>query len=152
MMIVFKRKGFSLIEMLVVIAIIAILLSVAIPSWTQYRQNTDLKTAARGIASDIFNTKQRAVGEAVSYQIAFDQANNRYQIINTSTNDTTTRNLSEFGSGIIITDVAFNGDTVDFYTRGTAEVGHLNLRNSRGSTATITMNITGRTHVSFTMQ
>jgi prepilin-type N-terminal cleavage/methylation domain-containing protein len=152
MMISSNRRGFSLIEMMVVIAIVGVLLSVAIPSWTRYRQNADLKTAARGIAGDFFNMKQRAVGEAVRYRITFDEDNNRYQMINTSTHATTTRNLSEFGAGITITDVAFGGDTIDFYPRGTAEAGHIDLQNSRGSTATITVNITGRTHVAFNME
>jgi prepilin-type N-terminal cleavage/methylation domain-containing protein len=152
MMIALNKKGYSLIEMLIVIALIGVLLSIAIPSWMRYRQNADLRTAARGIAGDFFNMKQRAVGEAVNYRITFDQENNRYQMINTSTADTTTRNLSEFGPGIIITHVAFGDDAIDFYTRGTAEAGHIDLQNGIGSTATITVNITGRTYVSFTMQ
>jgi len=154
MMIAINRRGFSLVELMIVIAIMGILLSIAIPAWNRYRQNADLKTAARGIAGDIFTMKQRAVGEQTRYQIIFDEGNDRYQLINASTGDVIqTRNLSEFGAGIDLTNANFEGNTtLDFFTRGTTDWGSVSLKNSLESTATITVNSTGRTHVSVNMQ
>lgn len=151
-MITINKKGFSLIEMVVVMAIIGVLLSIAIPSWNRYRENADLKSAARGIASDFFDAKQRAVGEGVRYQIKFDEENNLYQITNTVTNDTTTKNITELDGPITLTNVTFVNDTIIFFTRGTTRPGTVELVNSRGSRATVRVNITGRTHVSFQMQ
>ncbi|HOO41083.1 MAG TPA: prepilin-type N-terminal cleavage/methylation domain-containing protein [Syntrophales bacterium] len=154
MRIIGKRRGFSLVELMIVIALIGILSSIAIPSWNRYRQNADLKTAARGIAGDVFNMKQRAVSEQTRYRIIFDLANHRYQLIKGSTgNDVIqTRDLSEYGPGITLTKTTFTNDTVNFFTRGTTDWGTVSLKNSRESTATVTLNPVGRTHVSFKMQ
>lgn len=148
-----SRKGFSLIEMLIVMAIIGVLLSAAIPSWTKYRLNSDLRTAARGVASDFFNTKQRAIGETVEYRIIFNVNGNSYQIRNMSSGEFKTKNLSEFAEGIEMTSAAFSfgNPIIIFSARGIAENGSVILHNSKGSTATITVNITGRTHVTFSM-
>jgi len=155
-MMILNRKGMSLIELMIVIAIIGILLSVAIPQWRRYTQNADLKTAARGIAGDFFNMKQRAVGETVDYRISFDVGNNSYQMINADTDDVVqTRNISEFGAGVTLNNANFGGaasNQIDFYARGTSKWGSVILNNTRGSTATITVNSTGRTYVSVTLQ
>jgi hypothetical protein len=57
--------------------------------------------------------------------------------------------LASFGNGILIDSVNFSGSVVSFHKRGTVSIGHLILRNGLGSTATITVNITGRTYVEF---
>ncbi len=48
-----NKKGFTLIEMLIVILIIVILLSIAIPSVTAYRENTQ-RTADLGAAKTVY--------------------------------------------------------------------------------------------------
>ena len=55
------NKGFSLIELMVVIALIAILAAVAIPSFMKWLPNMRLKATAR----DIFGAAMLAKGEAV---------------------------------------------------------------------------------------
>jgi prepilin-type N-terminal cleavage/methylation domain-containing protein len=146
-----SRTGFTLIELMIIIAIIGILASAAIPQWRRYTQNTELRTAARTIANDIFNMKQRASGENAEYRITFDEAGNRYQIINADTGLVLqTKDLADFGTGIVITNAAFQfGDVINFGARGSADPGSIRLQNGIGSTATITVNFTGRTHVSF---
>lgn len=149
-MIALDRKGYSLVEMLVVIAIIGVLLSVAMPYWAKYRQNSNLRTAARAVAADIFAMKQRSAGEMINYRITFDQNGNSYSMINTSTGNTVqTRNISDFGEGITITAVTFGSSRINFETRGTASPGAVTLKNSKDSTATVTVSINGRTHVDF---
>lgn len=150
MRIVKNRRGFTLVEMMIVIAIIGILCAMAIPMWNHYRLNTDLRTATTNIAADIQNLKQRAVTEQTRYRIVFNTANHSYQIINFTTGDVVqTKQLSDFGVGITLTGTTFNNNTVNFLARGTTTWGRVNIKNSLESTASIIVNPAGRTHVEF---
>jgi prepilin-type N-terminal cleavage/methylation domain-containing protein len=150
------QTGFSLIELLIVIALIAIMMGFGVPTWQRYAANADLKTAAREVKADLFNVKQRAVEENTDfYRMTFDVAQNNYVLSLSNTGVTVwTKSLAALGKGITINSVNFSGGAVvGFQRRGTmSQWGSVTLRNSIGSTATISVNITGRSHVDFTMQ
>jgi type IV fimbrial biogenesis protein FimT len=54
-------EGLSLIEMLVVVAIVAILASAGIPSFNEWIQNTQIRTAAESIASGLQTARAEAI-------------------------------------------------------------------------------------------
>jgi prepilin-type N-terminal cleavage/methylation domain-containing protein len=149
--------GFSLVELLVVFALISIVSAFAVPTWQKYRANTDLKTAAREVMADISDAKQRAITANLDEcKLTFDVAGNSYTLSKkdtpTSSVDTVwTKSLASYGSGIVLNSVSFGGTVVSFQSRGTVSNGNLTLRNGLGSTATITINITGRTYVEYTI-
>lgn len=58
----YKKKGFTLIEMIIVIAIIAVLSAILIPSWMNYIAKSRLKTQ-NGNARVIFNAAQTVAQE-----------------------------------------------------------------------------------------
>jgi type II secretion system protein H len=152
-----SNKGFTLVELMIVIAIIGILSSVAMYGWLGYQNNINLKTAAGEVMSDIALSKQRAVSEGVQYCIQFTHGSPNYSINAPSCDaptQTQTKNLASFGSGLTIRDTNFTSDRVSFIPRGTlsSNTGDINLTNSKGSTAEITINITGRAYVKFTMR
>lgn len=143
--------GFSLIELIVVVALIAIMATMAAPMWQDYRANTDLKSAARGVMADIADAKQRAVSEnSDAYKLEFDVSGNAYALTRDGATQWT-KPLTSYGSGIVLNSVSFGGTDITLRNRGTVTNGHLILSNGLGSTATITVNITGRTYVQYTM-
>jgi prepilin-type N-terminal cleavage/methylation domain-containing protein len=146
--------GFSLVEIIVVILLISIVMAVAFPMWQKYRANTDLKSAAREVMADLSNAKQQAVAENLDvYRLTFNVAGNSYALTRADTGVTIwTKSLASYGNSIVIGSVNFSGSTVSLHKRGTVSNGNLVLRNGLGSTAKITVNITGRTYVEFTMQ
>ena len=75
-----SSKGFTLIEMLIVIAIIAILTAITIPTFSHYNNNRNLKEAAQEISGDIQLYKQRAVAENTRYRIVFAVGGNNYSV------------------------------------------------------------------------
>lgn len=143
--------GFSLIELMVVIALISIVSAIAVPMWQNYAANTNLKTAAREVMADLSNTKQQVVEESLDvYRLTFNIAGNNYALSRTDTGVTLwTKSLASFGNGIVIDSVNFSGSAVSFQKRGTVSMGNVILRNGLGKKAKITVNPTGRTYVEF---
>lgn len=152
-----KRKGFSLIELIIVIAVLGILGAVASFSYQSYVNNSNLRTAARDMASDMANTRQKAVSEGLTYRTTINTGANTYTIergnaAGTSFTLMETKSPTAFGSGLTINSSTYTGNIITYQPRGTISAGTVVLANSRGSTATITSNITGRTHVAFAIQ
>ena len=148
------QKGFTLVELLITIALIPIIATIAIPSYFGYSMNTNLKSAARNIQSDFLDLKERAIAESTAYQITFDTSGNTYTIQKgTETGAPYTpievKALSAFGGDVGIFSAVFGGGipTITFEGRGIATTGKVVLTNSRGSTATIAASVSGRTYV-----
>jgi len=161
-----SSRGFSLNELIVVLAIVGVAASIAIPFVNAYRYNTNLKEAARDISSDITLYKQRAVSENRGYRINFSAAANTYTIqqeIVTGGVRTgnyvaiTTKTVGVGNADIVISNSPsfFPGGTtfVGLYPRGTSGNGTIELKhNIRSSTATIVINPMGRVKVTYDLK
>jgi len=149
-------RGFSLVELIIVIGLIGVLSTVAVFAWQGFRDNTNLRTAARDIATNISASKQRAVTEGIRYRLTFVAGGNSYTIAADPFTPalTQTKALTEFGPGLSIVSTNFALGQLTLLSRGTlsGSTGRVIVGNSRGSQATITVNVTGRTHVQFAMQ
>ncbi len=152
-----RKKGFSLTELMVVIGIFAVVTAMAVPALNHYSANTNLRTAARAIASDIFMVKEKAISEDRQYRITYNAATGSYTIeqgTHSGTPYTTiqVKSVTAAASDAKISAITFLNQQIVFQTRGTVTSGNLTLANRLGSTATITVNTVGRTYVQFSMQ
>jgi prepilin-type N-terminal cleavage/methylation domain-containing protein len=75
-----KAKGFSLVELLIAMALLGILSAIASFAWSHYNANLKLKAAARKVVADIVRYKNNAVAEQRDYTITFNVAANQYTI------------------------------------------------------------------------
>jgi len=157
-----RRKGFTLVELMIVVFLLAFISTIGGLWLHNYTLNRNLRTAARDIASDFTIFKGRAVSDNITYQIAFNTAapgNYTIQsVVGGVTTNLTNKSPSSFGSGIRIISATFGAggsQTIIFSPRGTVSpLGNAGgdgvvLQNSRASQATITVNMTGRTYVTF---
>jgi len=163
-----NRKGFSLIELVIVVCLLTIIAAIAGLNLRNYTLNRNLRTAARNIVTDFNLCKARAVSENVRYQITFNIAGGDYTIqqFNNPATAVTKRplGLSEGGADIRIVSADFGpaqSQTANFDTRGMVTPmgnpapnvdGVVLANNSRNSMATITVNTMGRTYVTFNIQ
>ncbi|KQC09063.1 MAG: hypothetical protein APR62_03300 [Smithella sp. SDB] len=147
-----ENAGYSLMEIITVIAISSILMVIAASMFTSFAKNRNLKEAGAALMSDMKLAKQRAAAESVPYVIYIYENTNTYTIkdcCDTECNNlgcvyNVTNNLSNYGSNVTFTDDSTAYDIVRFYSRGTCSSGHITLQNSLGSTIKIITSISGR--------
>jgi len=149
-----QQKGFTLIELIIVMGIMGILATIAVPTFQNYIRNQNLKTAARGITSDFFATREKALSENVRYRITFDQASNSYTIARGTAAgapyvDQQTKLMTSYAPSIKVD----ADQVVYFQTRGTVTACNFTISNPiNGSVANIIVNFPSRTYAMFTLQ
>jgi type IV fimbrial biogenesis protein FimT len=147
-----KQLGFTLLELITVIAIAATLLAIAIPNINRYIQNYNLKTAARTLEGDIQSAKQKSIAESTNYTILFDVANNNYTINPTAI----TKNFNSFGNITLANTGNINNNTITLQSRGTADTttnqDTITLNNKMLSQASIQTTSMGKVNVSYTLK
>jgi prepilin-type N-terminal cleavage/methylation domain-containing protein len=159
--------GFSLIEMMIVCALLGFIATVATPSFMTYRQNSNLREAAGDLSSDIALYRQRAVAENRGYQITFNQAANNYTVnietppgtgTYTALNPAVTKSPGAISSPVIISGITFIGTPpqIIIQPRGIISnlppsgLGTVTLQHTTSSkTAVITTNLMGRINVQY---
>jgi len=158
------KQGFTLLELLIVLAIISIVGVIASYNWNHYVRNADLRTLTREITSDIAKLKQYAARDELCYRISIYTASNGNKYTLERGNSGTcasaaftvleTKSPSTLGlrDGLNITSTTYGGDDIEFQTRGTIIAGSVVLSSSTGSNATITSNMTGKTYVTYNMR
>jgi len=83
-----RTHGFSLIELIIVMAILGTLLGIASYSWSRYTENSRLKTAVREVIADLEFARERAKGEGITYTVTFTEGSANYTISNGTTTQT----------------------------------------------------------------
>ena len=75
-----KESGYTLIELMVGIAIVSILVGIAVPSWVAWLPSYRLKAATRDLISNFQKAKTEAVRRNGNVILIFDLVNQQYQM------------------------------------------------------------------------
>lgn len=103
-----KHAGFSLMELMVVIAIIGVLSAIAIPNAISWRNNAQVNSAARGLYSDLQNARSTAVKENRDCTVSFDTSGRGSYTVSMAGKPDRTVNFSKYGA-VSMHSADFNG-------------------------------------------
>jgi len=138
-----KNSGFTITELMVTIAVIAILASLAIPNFIAWLPNYRLRSGAEEIQSTLQFARITAIKRNATATVAFDIANETYRA---SVGGQAIRG-GRMPAGIDINS-AFGGTSVQFDSRGVASAaGTAVVRNNLGRSRTIRVYITGNSRI-----
>jgi type IV fimbrial biogenesis protein FimT len=152
--------GFTMVELLITLVLVGIVLSIAVPAVSGWLDNSNLRAGARTMASDVAFLRESALASGRTHLMAFNVGANQYTLRWDSDgagtyadvpNYPALRTLSQSGSGVRITSASQS--PIKIISSGAINpFGTVVITNNRGSTATITTMITGRSHVTYSMQ
>jgi prepilin-type N-terminal cleavage/methylation domain-containing protein len=108
---IFNKTGFTLLELMIVVAILGIVSAIAAPNYTNYMAERRLKGAARMVMSDLMAARQKAVSQNINVTVAFTSS-----YLYTVTGEATVRDIRKEYVDVTL---AASGNPI-FYPRGTA--------------------------------
>jgi len=165
-----RERGFTIVELLTVFAIVTIMVALAVFSFHEMAARSRLKAAARDIVSNMQLTRIKALKSSSAWALQFDTNSTTYRILsdkgadgNWNTPDDTVFRTVDFsaypgisygstgnpqnrpGSGNYTDAVSFGSNRVNFNPDGTSISGTVYIRNVDGDTFAVgSISTTGR--------
>ncbi|HPH55930.1 MAG TPA: GspH/FimT family pseudopilin [Smithella sp.] len=146
-----RQKGFTLLEVMVVIVIIGIMIGIAIPNFNEYIRSRRLSGATMQMYVDLMNARQQAVTQNAWVSLRLENTH-QYKIFTDSNKNGAIDTGESVVNGDIhpdFADVTFTtsaGTIFAFYPNGTAASKTLSLSGSAGS-KNITISTAGRVKI-----
>jgi type IV fimbrial biogenesis protein FimT len=133
------KRGYSVIELIVAVAVAGILAAIALPSWNRLLPFYQLDSSARQVHSELHNIKMRAAAENVGFQLVYSVSAAAYTIQRNSIVVVTKR----LPAGVIVT----NAGAIAFSPRGTASANRIRLQSAGGACKQVVVGPTGRVRI-----
>lgn len=141
------RRAFTLVEMLVVLAVIAMLLGISLPFTAGFGKGLRIKTAARAILGTLRVAKSNAITHREKYAVIFDVENNEYWIEDSEGRTLERKRRLPGSIKFEVHDtegqdpITFEDDRVVFYSTGAVEgtSGSVTITDRQGNSRTISI-------------
>ena len=149
-----NKKGFTVIELTIVLSIIGIISIIAIPGYLAWLPRHELKTSVRHIYDDMNIAKSRAIKSNTVAVIIFDIPNDTYTVFLDSSGNwaldafETTISAGTLENGVDITGSTLSSHTYGFNNRGMSasnpgQAGQVQLTNGSGLLMGVRVNVAG---------
>ena len=134
-----SQHGYSLIELVIALALAGILAAIALPSWNKLLPSYQLDSSVRQFQSELHNIKMRAAAENIGFQLVYANGAANYTI----QRDSAVLVTKPLPAGVVVT----NGGIISFSPRGTASANRIRLRSLDGTCKQVVVSPTGRVRV-----
>ncbi|UCD88337.1 MAG: GspH/FimT family pseudopilin [Desulfobacterales bacterium] len=82
-----QEKGFTLVELMIAVAVLAVIAAIAVPNYRDYLPKARATGAARELFTEMQLARQKAISRNNDYVITFNTSNDSYTIYNDADND-----------------------------------------------------------------
>lgn len=145
-----KTIGFSLYELLVVVAIVAVVSTIVTPHMISWRNSAKLRGAADNVKGDLEMSKAKAVRERSTVKVTFAATNYQVTFTDRDGNARTLRNRQlPAGVRVDLDNTSFGtmDDETQFNGRGLPVAGSAVLVNTRGEQKKVIVSTIGRIRI-----
>ena len=137
-----SQAGMSLIELIVAMALMAIIAAMAVPTYQTWRQNLEYRTVARSIAVYLKETRSQAITTNVAQPMNFDFTNKKYSVVNAG--------WQTYPAEVSVVSGTATTLTITFNTNGTADADQIVEVKDSAGLVRYTVNVTRTGRVSIT--
>ena len=144
------RAGFTLLELLIAVALLAVLGATAVPSFQRQLERWRIGAAARQVVMDLKVARGRAIVGGAAHRIHFTLPGGSYQLERQRPGGSyaATGPATLLPDGVRVVDCTAAGDGIGFRPRGHAiTFGTVTLRNASGDERRVVVDIAGRMRV-----
>ena len=136
------NRGFTLFELMMLVSIISIVTTMAVPQLRQSMAGYRLLSSANLVATELNSGRTMAISRASVHQVTLDSVNNTIQITDLNDANNAPRIEKFLDSGITFTSVPT--PTILFYGRGLARGETIEIQNEYGASKFITVTASGK--------
>jgi type II secretion system protein H len=143
-----SERGFTLLELMVVMVVFGLLCALAYPSFKEWRKNQIYKKAAREVVMVFRETRSRAINSNREHRVEFEPATNKYRVMQGNrANDSSEWNViihdwTAFPAEVLL---SVNETKIQLNTNGTANGGTITINDALANPKyAIIVNRTGR--------
>jgi type IV fimbrial biogenesis protein FimT len=144
-----RNKGFSLVELMIVIAILGVLAAVITPSFLSWRDRSKVKGDATELRAVFESAKLRAIKHNTNAVVTFPDVTSFQAFVDTNNNgvqdaDEVMITAHTLAPGVTITTNTFAGNDMAFTPRGMANAGTVIMTSPGGARYSVVVHPFGR--------